>query len=89
MKVNSVVFLSRAGCFLPLLILFNLFFGWIFLKPLHWLMLGAALILLFITSGYIGMRKILRDSSQKPGDAIDVKGEVLDEHAQMPPPKHG
>jgi len=79
--MKSFVFFSRAGCFLPLLIIFNLLFGWIFLKPLHWLLVEAILILFFIISGYVIMRKII--SSSKRNDAIDIEGEVVEDKKRL------
>lgn len=80
--LGSFVFFSRTGCLLPLLIIFNLLFGWIFLKPLHWLIAEAILILVFIINGYITMRKIISASGKHDG-AIDVKGEVIEERRRL------
>jgi len=79
--MKSFVFFSRTGCFLPLLIIFNLLFGWIFLRPLHWLLVEAILILFFIISGYVIMRKII--SSSKRNDAIDIEGEVVEDKREL------
>ncbi len=75
--LRSFVFFSGSGCLLPFLIIFNLLFGWIFLKPLHWLVIEATLVLFFIINGYVMIRKIISASSKKHPDVIDVKGEVV------------
>lgn len=80
---KSLVFFSRTGCLLPLLIAFNLFFGWIFLKPLYWLSLEAVLILFFVVNSYIMARKILRSASGKSDGVIDVKGEVVEDRPKL------
>lgn len=81
-RLRSFVFFSGSGCLLPALIFFNLFFGWIFLKPLHWLIIEAILILFFIINGYIITRKIF-SSSPKGDDVIDVKGEVVEDRHKL------
>lgn len=78
--IKSFVFFSRSGCFLPLLIILNLMLGWIFLKPIYWLLSGAILISVFIINSYIIMRKIF--PSSKCDEAIDVEGEVIEDRQQ-------
>ena len=68
----------QAGCLLPALILLNLFFGWMFLKPLAWIILEGVLVLLFLLNSYLLVRKV-RKWSQPEGRIIDVKGEVVEE----------
>ena len=77
-QLKSVVFFSQTGCLLPLLIMLNLFFGWMFIKPLAWLLVEGVLILLFLLNSLIITRKI---KSFTPGraDVIDVEGKVIDE----------
>lgn len=77
-----MVFLSRSGCLLPLLIILNLFFGWLFLKLWHWLLIEAILILLFIVNAYIITRKILFVSSRRD-NVVDVEGEVIEEKKKL------
>jgi len=72
-RFSSFVFFSSSGCLLPILIIFNLLFGWIFLKPKVWLISEAILILLFIVNGFMVTRKIISASTKKYKDAIDVK----------------
>jgi len=82
-RLRSFVFLSGSGCLLPALIIFNLLFGWIFLKPKLWLIFEAVLILLFIINGFIITRKIISTSSKKRDDVIDVKGEVVEDRHKL------
>jgi len=80
--IKSYLFYGRSGCLLPLLIIFNLLWGWIFLKPRYWLLLEAILILLFIINTYIIARKI-RSFSAKNNDVIDVEGKVIEDKEQL------
>ena len=82
-RLKSFVFFSGSGCLLPALIIFNLLFGWIFLKPKLWLITEAILILFLIINGFIITRKIFSSSSKKHDDAIDVKGEVVEERQKL------
>jgi hypothetical protein len=77
-SIESFVFFSRSGCILPLLIGFNLLFGWIFLKTKYWLIMEAVLILLFLLNAYVIRRKIIRGASRRD-DAIDVEGKVIED----------
>lgn len=78
--MRPFVFLSRSGCLLPCLIFFNLFFGWLFLKPAHWLILEFLLIALFALNGYLLARGIVKaaGSAKARGsvEVIDVEGMV-------------
>ncbi|PIP20971.1 MAG: hypothetical protein COX40_01890 [Candidatus Omnitrophica bacterium CG23_combo_of_CG06-09_8_20_14_all_40_11] len=80
--LRSFVFFSGSGCLLPALIIFNFFFGWVFLRPLYWLIAEAALILFFIINTHIITRKIFSTSSSKRDDAIDVEGKVIEGESQ-------
>jgi hypothetical protein len=62
--------------------MFNLLFGWMFLKPLHWLFIEGIMILLFIINAHIAARKIF-PSSSKHGNAIDIEGEVVEEKKKL------
>jgi len=81
--MKSFVFFSRTGCLLPLLIVFNFFLGWVFLKPSHWLMLEAILILFFVVNSYILTRKIIRTAGDRRDNVIDVKGEIIEERPKL------
>jgi len=76
-RLKSFIFFSSSGCLLPLLLIFNLFFGWIFLKPKPWLIIEAILFLLFMLNIYVIKRKIFSSSIKKYDDAIDVEGKVV------------
>lgn len=81
-EARSFVVLSQAGCLLPLLIVCNLFFGWMFLKPFHWFLLGAALVFLFWINSFVMAKRIL--SNRHPGsrrsDVIDVPAQVVEDN---------
>jgi len=79
--MKSVVFFSRTGCLLPLLIFLNLFLGWIVFKPLPWLFIEAVLILIFMINSFILARKIA-SSFSKRNNVIDAEGEVIEDKAQ-------
>lgn len=80
--LKSFVFFSGSGCLLPLLIIFNLLFGWIFLKPKVWLISETILLLLFIINGYMITRKIISAPS-KGDNVIDVEGKIVDDKEQL------
>ena len=82
MTAKSFVFFSRSGCLLPLLINFNLFFGWIFFKFSHWLLIEAILVTLFLINSFIMTRNIF-SASRKRDDVIDVKGEIVEEKRKL------
>lgn len=64
---------------MPSLIILNLFFGLLFFKPRHWLIIEAVLVLLFLLNTYIFTRKVVSDFPRKHSDVIDVEGKVVDE----------
>jgi len=72
-----MIFISQTGCILPLMIILNLFFGWIFFKPAIWLLVGAILILLFTINSYLFIRRV-RNLSPKKGKIIDIEARVLE-----------
>jgi len=80
--LGPFVLFGASGCLLPLLVIFNLLFGWMFLKPAHWLITEVVLVLFFIVKGYIFTRNIISVSRKYDG-AIDVKGEVLEERDRL------
>ncbi|OQB09746.1 MAG: hypothetical protein BWY16_00927 [Candidatus Omnitrophica bacterium ADurb.Bin205] len=74
-------FLYRGGCFLPFLIIFNLFFGWLFFGVRVWLAIGLGLSLVFVIYSYLLSRRIsfgINKPASK-GNIIDVEAEVLPE----------
>lgn len=74
---RSVVFLSGAGCLLPSLIVFNLFFGLMFLRPKAWLVVEAALVVLLLIYSHLLRRKINR-MQQKRDKVIDTDAEIIE-----------
>ncbi|MBU0710230.1 MAG: hypothetical protein KKC42_01315 [Candidatus Omnitrophica bacterium] len=81
-NLSSMIFLSRTGCLLPSLIVFNFFFGWIFFGFTTWLLIEGVLILLFFLNSYILMRRIASAPGQKD-DVIDVEGRVVDDKQKL------
>lgn len=79
---KAVLFTARMGCFLPLLILFNLFFGWLFLKPAVWLLTECVLILFLIINTYILIKKIPSFSSRDT-DAIYIEAEPVEDKEKL------
>lgn len=70
---------GQSGCLLPMLIIFNLFFGkLIFNSTRLWLGVEAILILLFIIKIHFFARKISQQFRPK-GKVIDVQGQVVEE----------
>jgi len=76
--MRSIFLLSGAGCFLPALILANFVFGWIFLKPLYWLVSEAVLISLFVINSRIISGRI-NSALVKRSNVIDVEAEAVKE----------
>ena len=78
---KSFLVLSQAGCLLPFLITFNLFFGWMFLRKSHWLLLEAGLIFTFIINSIIITKKFFYAAGTLPkrSGAIDVDAQVIDD----------
>lgn len=76
---QSLFFFSQSGCLLPILIVLNLLFGWMFFRPLVWLLIEAALILIFLLNSFAAAKKIISGPPLKRRSAIDVEAEVVDE----------
>ena len=81
-SLKSFVFFGRSGCLLPLLIILNLFFGMLFLRPLYWLILEIILVLFFIINGYILTKKIF-SANPKRENVIDVEAEVVEDKKKL------
>jgi len=79
---NPAIFISHAGCFLPLLLTSNLLFGWIFFSPKHWLAIEAVLILLFIICVSITIKEA-KNFYKKDDDVIDIQAEVISEKVKL------
>lgn len=80
---KSFLFISQSGCLLPMLILFNFFFGWMFFLPAIWLGLEAALVLLFIINSYIFSKRVSGFFTDKKSNVIDVEGKVMEEREKI------
>jgi len=79
---KSFFLISHAGCFLPLLIMLNLLFGWLLFGFFHWLLIGLGLIILFILTSVIFAKKIFSSVSQDPG-VIDIEGRVVEDKERL------
>lgn len=93
MPTSGFVFTGQSGCLLPMLIIFNLFFGkLIFNSTRLWLSVEGILVLLFIIKIYAFTRKISeqfssegRDSQnhKSQGKIVDIQGQVVEEKEQL------
>ena len=72
----------NSGCFLPLLIIFNLFFGRIFFSLRTWLAVEGALVAIFMVSSYIFGKRII-NSAKRRDNVIDVEGEVVKDREKL------
>jgi hypothetical protein len=85
--MKSFIMAGSAGCFLPLLIILNLFFGWLFLPPLYWFLVESVLIVLFLANSAALTRTIFSDAGPHKRDGvIDVEGKVVDSPAPKDKP---
>lgn len=84
--MRSVFFISQTGCLLPIIILFNLFFGWMFFPARAWLFIEGILIILFFINSFIFLRRVSNMASganpQRDG-VIDVEGEIVEEKRKL------
>lgn len=76
-RYRSVVLLGGAGCFLPSLIVFNLFFGWLFLRPAAWLLVEAVLVLLLLLYSRF-LRSTSNRMREKRDKVIDTDAEIIE-----------
>ncbi|MCX5711495.1 MAG: hypothetical protein NTY47_00255, partial [Candidatus Omnitrophica bacterium] len=78
---NSFVVFNQSGCFLPFLIVLNLFFGWMFFKPATWLFVEAALAVILLINSWFFVKKISSQtqSRTKRKGSIDIEAQVLDD----------
>lgn len=91
------IWIGNSGCLLPLLIIFNLFFGrLIFNSTRLWLSVEAILILIFIIRINIIARKISRQFDRQGGgfassgqnhkpkaDVVDIQGHIVEEEKKL------
>jgi len=80
--MKSIVFMSQAGCLIPLLMMGNLLFGWMFFKPLTWLAIEGILIALFLVNAAFFSRRIASGVSRR-SNVIDVEGEIVEERKKL------
>ncbi len=76
--MKKTFILAHTGCLLPLLIILNFIFGWMFLALGYWLLVEAVLVLIFILSSYIMARRLFRGPQRDEG-VIDVEGEIVED----------
>lgn len=69
----------KGGCLLPFLIIFNLFFGWLYLSLKAWLISESILIIIFLFYSYVLSRKIISQGGSfvRRANVIDTEGEVI------------
>jgi len=67
---------------LPLFIIANLFLGWLFFKPLNWLLIELGLILIFMLNFFIVAKRITSNLGKRD-NVIDVQGEVIKENQKQ------
>ncbi|MBU1125189.1 MAG: hypothetical protein KKC84_04115 [Candidatus Omnitrophica bacterium] len=77
--------LSQTGCLLPFLIVFNFLFGWIFLRPLVWIVLEGVLLLLFLYNSLAITRRVVQSSSPRNtrAEVIDVEAQTVEENPRV------
>jgi hypothetical protein len=80
--MRSVLIFSQTGCFLPLLFLINLIFGWMFFKPLTWLAIEGVILLLILINSLLLVRRISSLTKTK-SNVIDIEGEVVEEKKKL------
>lgn len=72
------MFIGCSGCFIPLLIILNLFFGKLFFSTEQWLAIGGVLLLALLLTSYINLRKFSSVKQRnKHSNVIDVEGKVV------------
>lgn len=95
----QIIWLGQSGCLLPLLIIFNLFFGRLFFhSTVVWLSIEGLLILIFMLQAHFFVRKMSRqfgryghgsasDSRSRDqngrGRVIDVEGKVVEDRKKL------
>ena len=80
--MRSVLIFSQTGCFLPLIFLINLIFGWMFFKPLTWFAIEGVILLLILINSLLLVRKISSLTKTK-SNVIDIEGEVIEEKKKL------
>lgn len=75
--MKPVVISARTGCFIPTLIVLNLFFGWMFFPPLQWVIIGVVLTVVFVAYYFILAKKMVKAYSKRK-NVIDIEGRVME-----------
>ncbi len=97
--MSQIIWAGQSGCLLPMLIIFNLFFGKLFFHSTAiWLGIEGVLIFLFILKIHFFVKKISQQfrpegrglpsarQSHRPegrGKVIDVEGKVVEEKEKL------
>ncbi len=74
--------LYNSGCWLPFLVIVNLFFGRLFFSFRTWLTVEGILVILFLINSYIFSRRII-NSVKRRDNVIDVEGEVINDRDKL------
>lgn len=82
LRSKSFVFVSHAGCFLPFLMMLNLFFGWMFFKLTAWLFIELGLVLLFVLNSVIFTKKLFSAVPRSSG-VIDIEARVVEDKERL------
>jgi len=92
MSSRGYLWLGNLGCFLPLLIIFNLFFGRLIFGSVRlWLGVEAVLVLIFILKIRLIVSRLSRQFSpqgpdgQTPaqGKVVDIQGQVVEDAKEL------
>jgi len=84
MSNSRFVWIGSSGCFLPFLIIFNLFFGRLIFDSIRlWLGIEAILILIFILTINIMARKITQQFAQE-GRGLASNGQSHGQQGRRP-----
>ena len=72
------MFIGCGGCFIPLLLILNLFFGRLFFSTKQWLAIEGVLMLVLLFTSYISLRRFTRPNQRnRQSNVIDVEGKVV------------
>jgi hypothetical protein len=93
MSQTGYVWMGNSGCLLPLLIIFNLFFGqMIFGSTRLWLGVEAVLVLIFILKIKLITSRISRQfragdfdgqGHKRQGKVVDIQGQVVEDNKKL------
>ncbi len=74
---QKIVTVGGAGCFLAALCVFNLFFGWLFLKPRLWILVELTLVALLWVYNRLLLFS-LRRAQKNREKVIDTDAEIIE-----------